>query len=66
MADDNKKGNEENVAFIHYDKVKLYPEGSIKLTGAETRDFCERDDGTTGGSRVQVIFLDPKYGPDSF
>ena len=43
MADGNKKRNEENVAFIHYDKVKLYPEGSIKLTGGETRDFCERE-----------------------
>jgi hypothetical protein len=43
MADDNKKATEETTAFIHYDKVKLYPEGSIKLTGAETRDFCERE-----------------------
>ena len=42
MADDNKKTSEENIAFIHYDKVKLYPEGSIKLTGAATMDYVER------------------------
>jgi hypothetical protein len=42
MADDNKKASEETIAFIHYDKVKLYPEGSIKLTGAATMDYIER------------------------
>ena len=42
MADDNKKAREETFAFIHYDKVKLYPEGSIKLTGAATMDYVER------------------------
>ena len=42
MSDDSKNSNQPQVAFIEYDKVKLYPEGSIKLTGASTRDYVTR------------------------